>query len=220
MSQFYVGRNFNSASTSGHSSTFHPKWFLKVKDCKGSHHHNSHHHPHHHHQMHSDSHRPHRSNVRLDYSTSLAQIATNLLKWEFWAHKSLSFCHFFGVFSNQGLVLWPCKFGCRCVSWRWQASLVGTTLVNEPFWHNLSTDGDGWAPCQPSPSPTPLPPVLYEVGSILLLKPVTLVEVDSSSKTVISDDSYIYICGQLCLVSGRIARIYLAKVFGQMAQKD
>ena len=48
------------------------------------------------------------------------------------------FLHFFGVFSNQGLVLWPCKFGCRCVSWRWQASLVGTTLVNEPFWHNLS----------------------------------------------------------------------------------
>lgn len=60
----------------------------------------------------------------------------------------------------------------------------------------------------------------YEVGSILLLKPVTLVEVDSSSKTVISDESYMYISGQLCLVSGRIARIYLAKVFGQMAQKD
>ena len=161
MSQFYVGRNFNSASTSGHSSTFHPKWFLKVKDWKGSHQRNSHHHPHHPHQMHSDSHRPHRSNVRLDYSTSLAQIATNLLKWEFWAHKSLSFCHFFGVFSNQGLVLWPCKFGCRCVSWRWQASLVGTTLVNEPFWHNLSPDGDGWAPCQPSPSTSSLPPVLW-----------------------------------------------------------
>ena len=52
-------------------------------------------------------------------------------------HKSLSFLWlFFGVFSKQGLVLWPCKFCCRCVSWLWQPPLVGTTGVNEVFWQN------------------------------------------------------------------------------------
>ena len=87
--------------------------------------------------MQSDSRCSYRSNVRCQIRLSCGWPRLPWTSWNGHCVRANPFLllTFFGVFSNQRLVLalWRCRFGCRCVSWLWQASLVGTTLVNEAF---------------------------------------------------------------------------------------